>query len=294
MSPLEEAFAAAKAEREGPSEATAESTPTETAPPETPAEGEGEGDGTDASESLDKLGTEDASSSQPQETTVDQIEAIRQKVAEGRFGELTAKERALYQAVRSDVQSQIELQERIHNEYLRLYDLRENDPQAFMQYMEQNPKAWQAFLRYQQEYPDAHEGTRPQPTEKQIREQVRGEYSEAVRDTASQLVTDAGLPESRVAELQKEHGNKLGAFLVAAYNESVDAKVEARLAEERPKIAAEEREAVTKELEAKYAERNAVRLPAQGTTGDPGQKQRAPATNIYEAFAQAKEDMGVA
>lgn len=297
--PAEMSFEAALAEAKAEREQSAAETP---AP-----EGEAQksaaetlddiGDGTakpDAQPAEGAEGQQDQEHTPPtDETAIDQIEAVRQKVADGKYNELTPQERALYSAVESNVRERMDFEQRIHDEYIRLYDLYENDQQAFLQEMADNPDRYAAFVEYGKAYPNAHEdGARPQKTEKQIRDEVRGEYSSAVRDTAQQIATEMGLPSERVSALQKEHGTKLGAFLTAATNEAAEAKAKALMETERPKIAEAERQAVTQELEAKYMERNAVRLPASGTATDPAKQPKPEPTNIYEAYEQAKEVLG--
>lgn len=247
--------------------------------PETPERTEptGESEGDSSAEATQR---------QPSDPTQAELERIRTMIGQGRIAEFTARQRGIYNAIKDQISRDADLEKAVVDEALRLRQLRLDDPDAFLTWREQNPsqaKAYDDFWSMPQHQSLTAENRRPQPTERQIRAQVQSEWESVVQETARDIATRHGLSGEEFDRLAGEHKTNYGSLLEASFEAAVTKAVNTKLETERTRIAAEEREAAIHELEAQYAGRTSVRLPAGGTTGKPGGGEPQKASSMEEA-----------
>ena len=161
-----------------------------------------------------------------------------------------------------------------------------------MQWRRENPSQAKAYDQFWDDPAHANltaENRRPQRTEQQIRAAVQGEWESVVQETARTIATQGGLSGDEYGRLEQEHGSNYGALLQASFNAAVDKAVTAKLSTERARIEEEATAAARRELEVEYAQRNPLRFPGGGTTGNPNPSTPQKAGSMEEAFAITEE-----
>lgn len=251
---------------------------------EAEAKPQGEGEG--------EPGSGEPPARQPSDPTQAELDRINTLVSQGRIGELSARQRGIYNAIAERALADHQLQQTVIDRALELRQMRTDDPEGFLDWREQNPSAAQAYDQFWRDPAHASltaENRRPQRTEQQIRESVQSEWESVVAETAQAIATDGGLSGDEYGRLTQEHKN-LGSLLQASFNAAVNKKVTTTLASERARIEQEATEAARHELEVEYASRNAVRFPGGGVTGSPTPRPQA-ADSMAAAVDMAEEQL---
>lgn len=222
-------------------------------------------------EPVEPAPTEEAGEPEP---AADPIAALLRKVEEGRFAELTESERDVFAKVKDRALAEEKQEAEFREFYLSLAREKDEDPVTFWEKVDKDIRILNFMKGYEAAHPDVTLETpagRPK-TEAQIRQELDREYVSALTEATKAVATKAGLTEAKFDELAKAARNKPGATLSAVFEEAVNTAVDTKLASERERIAAEEREAVRRELEAQYASRNSVRYPSAGSAPNPNAK----------------------
>lgn len=281
---IAEAFAEAKAELAAASE---EAKSTE----------DGGGTTTPSAKAADVLDSEVADAGQrtqskPKAAVQPVLDRMMTLVRDGRIDDLSPEERGVFQALESTVKSKVLEEQRTEevarNEYRKLVDLATNDPEAWRDLMDRDENAYR-FWRVAKEQFGPNVAART-PTEQEIRADVGSQYENVLRTSAQQMAADAGLSAEQIQALEKSSRGRIGAFLQGVYEESVKQAVEKRIAEERPKIAAREREAAALEIRSSMQERPVVVPRAEGQPARAGAAKPGPYT-FRDAFVEAREEL---
>lgn len=288
---MEEAFAQAEATfgtTDGTTDSPGSSDPGQPQGESTPAAAAGE-PGQQGGDGGKPAGETPRQPSDPGQAELDRINTL---VAQGRIGELSARQRGLYNTIAQRALETQQLREAVVDRALELRAMETDDPAAYVDWRRANPtqaKSYDEFWELPEYKNITAENRRPQRSEEQIRSAVQAEWEGVVSETAQAIATDGGLSGDEYGRLVTEHGKNLGSLLQASFNAAVDKAVQTKLASERARVEAEVTEAVRHELDVQYATRNSVRFPSGGVTGNPAPAKPPAAGSMEEAFDQAEE-----
>lgn len=259
---------------------------------------------------LDKLATEPEAPA-PQEndqpkgrSTQSTLDRIRTLVDQGRESELTREEQGILKRLESRGREKAE-RERAEREameqeeagfreiYLDLLALEQDDPAEFAKAIREEPSR-AAFMRdYAKAHPeitlDNPDASPPQKSFEQMRAEAQDEVRGKLLDLGKYLGEEYGLSDEdvrRIAGSAKGEGTYLAGIIDAAVEKRATA-----LADKKVKDAVKAREM---ELKAEYATKTIVSPRPLNAPNKAGVKSTSQGNSVADAYAEAKELLGLA